>query len=136
LDVGSEAAKSYPPTAAAKALFPITAARRYGKRREGTELSSGGSDILRTTSMVYLKSFLAGVAALLAVLLLAAGGFIGWGWWRINHRSANEGGMGAVGYDVSSPWIGIPLLIVIGLTFSVGFYWEFRRAKRANRSPQ
>lgn len=85
--------------------------------------------------MVYLKSFLAGVAALLAVLLLTAVGFIVWGWW-ISHRAANEGGVGAVGYDVSSPWIGIPVLTVIGLIFSAGFYWEFRRAKRANRPPR
>lgn len=86
--------------------------------------------------MVYFKSFLAGMAALLAVLLLAAVGFIGRGWWWTSHRSANGGGVGVVSYDVSSPWIGIPLLIVIGLIFLAGFYWEFRRAKRANRSPR
>jgi hypothetical protein len=80
--------------------------------------------------MVYLKSFLTGVAALVAVVLLTALGFVGWGLW-ISQRSANDGSLPPVGYDISSPWIGIPLLIVTGLIFAAGFYWEFRRAKRA-----
>jgi len=76
------------------------------------------------------------VVTLLAVLLLTAAGFIARGWWWISNRAANEGGMGSVGYDVSRPWIGFPVLTIIGLIFSAGFYWEFRRAKRANRPPR
>jgi heme/copper-type cytochrome/quinol oxidase subunit 2 len=90
------------------------------------------SDILRTSIMVYLKSFLVGVVALVSVLFLGIVGFIGWGVW-ISHRSSNQGSVGTVSYDVSSPWIGIPLLIVTGLIFLAGFSWEFRRATRANR---
>jgi hypothetical protein len=82
--------------------------------------------------MVYLKSFLVGVVALVSVLFLGIVGFIGWG-LSISHRSSNQGSVGAVSYDVSSPWIGIPLLIVTGLIFLAGFSWEFRRATRANR---
>jgi hypothetical protein len=80
--------------------------------------------------MVYLKSFLAGVVALVLVLFLCIVGFIGWGFW-ISHRSSNHGPGGTVSYDVSR--IGIPLLMVAGLIFLAGFYWEFRRATRDNR---
>ena len=72
--------------------------------------------------MVYLKSFLAGVVALVSVLFLGIVVFIGWGFW-ISHRSSNQVTDGVVAYDVSRPWIGIPLLIVAGL----------RRAQKANR---
>jgi cbb3-type cytochrome oxidase subunit 3 len=82
--------------------------------------------------MVYLKSFLAGVGALVLVLFLCIVGFIGWGFW-ISHRSSNQVNEGVIAYDVGRPWIGIPLLIVAGLIFLAGFYWEFRRAKRADR---
>ena len=85
--------------------------------------------------MVYLKSFLAGVVALVLVLFLCIVGFIGWVFW-IRHRSSNPVTEGLVAYDVSHPWIGVPLLIVAGLTFVAGFSWEFRRATRANRPSQ
>jgi hypothetical protein len=79
--------------------------------------------------MVYLKSSLVGVAALVSGLFLGVVGFIAWALW-ISPRSSTEG---VVAYDVTSPWIGIPLMVVAGLTFLAGFSWEFRRAKRANR---
>jgi hypothetical protein len=72
------------------------------------------------------------VPALASVLFLAIVGFIGWGWW-IDARSSDQGSVGHISYDVSRPWIGIPLLIVAGLIFLAGFYWDFRRATRANR---
>jgi hypothetical protein len=80
--------------------------------------------------MVYLKSFFAGVVALVLVLILCIVGFIGWGSW-ISATSSNQGSLGLVSYDVSR--IGIPLLIVAALIFLAGFYWEFRRATRGNR---
>lgn len=83
--------------------------------------------------MVYLKSFLAGIAAIVIALFLCVVGLIGWALWR-SHASANEGSVGAVGYDISSPWIGIPLLSVIALIFLVGFTWESRRVRRSQRS--
>jgi hypothetical protein len=90
------------------------------------------SDILRTSIMLYLKSFLVGVAALVSGLFLGVVGSIAWALW-ISPRSSTEG---VVAYDVTSPWIGIPLLIVAGLIFLAGFSWEFRRATRASRPSQ
>jgi uncharacterized membrane protein len=83
--------------------------------------------------MVYLKSFLAGILALVSALLLCIAGLIGWALW-MSHTSSNEGSVGAVGYDITSPWIGIPLLTVTALIFLAGFSWEFRRVRRSQRS--
>jgi hypothetical protein len=62
--------------------------------------------------MVYLKSVLAWPGWLVSVLLLCTLG------------------------NITSPGVGIPLLIVAGLIFLAGFSWEFRRATRANRPSQ
>ena len=83
--------------------------------------------------MVYLKSFIAGIVAVLGVLFLCIVALIGWGVW-ISHRSYNEGSVGAVGYDIKSPWIGILILVVVALIFLAGFSWEFRRAMRPQRT--
>ena len=105
-----------------------------GRGCEGlhSPICNESGDILRTSIMVYLKSFLVGVAALVLVLFLSIVGFIVWGLW-ISPRPSNQGSVGTVSYDVSSPWIGIPLLIVVALIFLAGFSWEFRRATRAKR---
>jgi hypothetical protein len=57
--------------------------------------------------MVLLKSILAGVVAVIAVVVLSAGVFIAWGWWMAN-GVAQVGSVGAVAYDVNTPWIMIP----------------------------
>jgi hypothetical protein len=66
--------------------------------------------------MVYLKSFLAGVLALVSALLLSIAGLLGWALW-MSHTSSNEGSVGAVGYDISSPWVGIPRLTFTAFDF-------------------
>jgi hypothetical protein len=72
--------------------------------------------------VIYLKSLLAGLGAPIAVVLLGILGFIGWGW----RRSI------IVAFNISSPWIIQPVLIVAGFIFVVGFSWEFRRLTRTN----
>lgn len=78
--------------------------------------------------MVFLKSILAGLVAVLAVVLLTVVGFAAWDWW-VAHRleQAQDGGIGA--YVVNTPWIPVP--IIAAVVFVAGFWWEFRRAKRA-----
>jgi hypothetical protein len=56
-------------------LPPATNAKRKRKR---AVLALPKSDILRATSMVYLKSFLVGVAALVSGLFLGIVGLIAW----------------------------------------------------------
>jgi uncharacterized membrane protein len=78
--------------------------------------------------MVFLKSILAGLVAVLAVVLLTVVGFAAWGWWVAHSlEQAQGGGIGA--YVVNTPWIPVP--IIAAVVFVVGFWWEFRRAKRA-----
>jgi uncharacterized membrane protein len=85
--------------------------------------------------MVLLKSILAGVVAVIAVVVLSAGVFIAWGWWMAN-GVAQVGSVGAVAYDVNTPWIMIPLPLIVGVVFFAGFYWEYRRARRTNPVPR
>ena len=74
--------------------------------------------------MIYVKSVLAGVAALLvaSVLYLCIYAF-----WFLPSLSKAPPGMGAV---VSVRFMfGQPLFLLIALlAFATGFYWEFRRA--------
>jgi uncharacterized membrane protein len=78
--------------------------------------------------MVLLKSILAGLVAVLAVVFLTALGFAAWDWWVADRlEQAQGGGIGA--YVVNTPWIPVP--IIAALVFVAGFWWEFRRAKRA-----
>jgi len=83
--------------------------------------------------MIYLKSIIAGVGAVVLTVLLATLGFVVWGWWWVSQRASSAAGVGAVSYDVNSPWIGIPIVMVVMAAFAVGFSWEFRRATRASR---
>ena len=73
--------------------------------------------------MIYVKSVLAGVGALLAasVLYLCIYAF-----WFLTRQSKAPPGMGVV---VSVRFIFGPLFLLIALlAFAIGFYWEFRRA--------
>lgn len=81
--------------------------------------------------MIYLKSFLAGIAALLISALLVP---VGWILAQILfYMLYKPEGMfrGEVGWDVVSIMRNsvIPWLIIL-VVFSAGFCWEFRRASR------
>ena len=94
--------------------------------------------------MVYLKSLVAGFAALIAVVLLETLGVIGWGLsikspavnrtWVVPYTNGapvvpHNNGASVAAHAISSH---LPLLIIAGLIFVAGFYWEFRRATRIN----
>ena len=81
--------------------------------------------------MVYLKSIVAGLIAVIGTLVLAVIGFIVWGLW-MSQRYPNGAGASAVSYDIRA--LVIPLVIIVGLIFASGFWWQFRRAKRAERT--
>jgi H+/Cl- antiporter ClcA len=82
--------------------------------------------------MIYVKSFLAGVAALIVVALIVGGFFLaGPIVYLMRHQA--EGGVGV--YE-NSPWV--PLwLIPIGaaLIFATASYWAFTRL-RPTAKPQ
>lgn len=82
--------------------------------------------------MVYLKSFLAGIVALiLSVFLIPIGLGIFFTVGRILRPTAMTGG--EIGWDLRSFFATsiIPWIVVITI-FCLGFYWEFRRASRAS----
>jgi uncharacterized BrkB/YihY/UPF0761 family membrane protein len=75
--------------------------------------------------MIWLKSFLAGVGAVLAafiILVLAVFVFP----LFLTMSRAGSGGIGAVSAGVS----GLAVLLGVPLVFAGGFYWEYRRASR------
>ena len=94
-----------------------------------TRLTTG--NILQTSDMVYLKSIVAGLIAVIGTLVVAVIGFIVWGLW-MSQRHPNGAGLSAVSYDIRA--LVIPLVIIVGLIFASGFWWQFRRAKRAERT--
>ena len=71
--------------------------------------------------MVFLKSFAAGVVALIAyAVVLAVYPFVQM-WWEI--RRTGAGGLGMVVTTVG------PVQFIVGLLiFALAFFWEFRRA--------
>jgi hypothetical protein len=81
--------------------------------------------------MIYLKSFLVGVAALIAFALIVGALFLaGPIVYLMRHQA--EGGVGV--YE-NSPWVSVwVLLIGAALIFATAFYWAFRRSK-ARRPP-
>ena len=81
--------------------------------------------------MVYLKSIVTGLIAVIGTLVLAVIGFIVWGLW-MSQRYPNGTGASAVSYDIRA--LVIPLVIIVGLIFASGFWWQFRRAKGAERT--
>ena len=71
--------------------------------------------------MVFLRSFAAGIIALVAyVVVLAVYPFVQM-WWQV--RRAGSGGIGVVFTTV-----GLLQFIVGLLIFAVAFWWQFRRA--------
>lgn len=76
--------------------------------------------------MVFLKSILAGLIAVIGTLFLAVIGFVVWGLSR-SQRHPDGVGASTVSYDIRV--IVIPLVSIVGLIFAAGFWWQFRRAK-------
>ncbi len=75
--------------------------------------------------MILLKSFLAGVAAVLAafvIMVLAAFVFP----LLLMMFRTGSGGIGAVSAGISE----LALVLGVPLVFAGGFYWEYRRASR------
>jgi uncharacterized protein YneF (UPF0154 family) len=81
--------------------------------------------------MVYLKSIVAGLITVIGTLVLAVIGFLIWGFW-MSQRHPNGAGASTVSYNIRV--LVIPLVIIVGLIFASGFWWQFRRAKRAERT--
>ena len=78
--------------------------------------------------MIYLRSVLAGIVAVLAVCLVIVVLFVVLPLALMVMRSAStgSGGIGAV----STGLVDTPILLLVPLAFAGGFYWEFRRASK------
>ena len=86
--------------------------------------------------MIYLKSFMAGIAAALLVIVLFVVAVIviplllQFATTRSGVATSGSGGIGAVSYGFSE----LALVLLVTLAFAGGFYWEFRRASRRKSS--
>lgn len=80
--------------------------------------------------MIYLKSFLAGIAAALLVIVLFVVAVLVipllLQFAMLQFATTGSGGIGAVSYGLSE----LALALIVTLAFAGGFYWEFRRASR------
>jgi hypothetical protein len=75
--------------------------------------------------MVYVKSFLTGVASLaLAVLIVLALAFVA---VQMMEWRSPDGGIFAIGVTNFRPWRIAAIALSI---FGAGFYWSFRRSRR------
>ena len=75
--------------------------------------------------MILLKSFLAGVAAVLAAFVIMVLAAFVFPLFLTMFRTGSSG-IGAVSAGISEP----ALLLGVPLVFAGGFYWEYRRASR------
>ena len=73
--------------------------------------------------MIYLKSILAGIAAVIVSVILCVAGFALM-MFALSRRSGS-GGIGAVSVSIGP--IVLMLAILAILIFAAGFWWEFRR---------
>jgi uncharacterized membrane protein YqgA involved in biofilm formation len=69
--------------------------------------------------MIYVKSFLAGLAALILAALLGIGVL-----FAIVQKSSSTEGVGAIAGGA-----GYPLVTVSLLAFAADFFWQYRRAR-------
>jgi hypothetical protein len=74
--------------------------------------------------MIYLKSILAGFAALLVTVIVLWAGLTVMFTFVLPRWGSGSGGIGAVSLSV------VPILGVALAIFALGFYVEFRRASR------
>jgi uncharacterized membrane protein len=76
--------------------------------------------------MIYLKSILAGIVAVLMVLVLVAASFAAWQY--LTMKKTGSGGVGLILFNVD-----LVLVLIIGLAiFCAGFYWQFRKGSAKN----
>jgi hypothetical protein len=79
--------------------------------------------------MIYLKSVLAGILAVLVLCVIVVAGLFLTVWFIPSifmSASTGSGGIGAV----SSGLPELVLLLVLALAFAGAFYWQFRRGSR------
>jgi len=74
--------------------------------------------------MIYLKSIVAGLVAVLSVTVLFVIGVV-----ITLLISAKKEGEGAIGWDPVALFRPVPMIIVLAI-FVAGFVWEFRRVSR------
>ena len=72
--------------------------------------------------MIYVKSILAGIVAVLIVLAFVAASFAAWQYLAMVRTGS--GGIGLILFDVDV----MVLLLIVLATFAAGFSWQFRRA--------
>jgi hypothetical protein len=77
--------------------------------------------------MIYLRSVLMGVAALIVALIL----FVAISLLPMVFPLGGDSGAGSIGMTLT---IGPIFWIVAALVFAAGFWWEFRRASKRPRS--
>jgi hypothetical protein len=70
---------------------------------------------------MYIKSSLAGLAALFALLVLRVLGILAW-------QISSQVGTGGVFLGLSLVPAGVITLLLLWLMLTAGFYWRFRRA--------
>lgn len=76
--------------------------------------------------MIYLKSILAGIVAVMIALMLVVASFTAWQYSAM--ARTGSGGIGLILFDVD-----LVAVFLIGLAvFAAGFYWQFRRASAKN----
>lgn len=71
--------------------------------------------------MIYMKSFVTGLAALFAAVLLAGTVLIARVWMSSS---------GAFAFAVDGSQIAVPALVASFLLFAAGFSWQYRRLSR------
>jgi hypothetical protein len=79
--------------------------------------------------MIYFKSFLAGIAAALLVIVLFVVAVLVIP-LLLQFSTTGSGAIGAVSDGFSE----LALVLLVTLAFAAGFYWEFRRASRRKSS--
>jgi hypothetical protein len=73
--------------------------------------------------MIYVKSILAGLSAMVVFAVLGMASLIAWGYW-IRHE------FGADSWGVAVDFRAVMAVCIAGLViFALAYYWKFRRAK-------
>jgi hypothetical protein len=76
--------------------------------------------------VIYVRSVLAGIVAVLAVCVIRVGFVVlPLAFMMMRSAATGSGGIGAVSTGVVEP-----LILLVPLAFAGGFYWDFRRASK------